>query len=83
MQYVEIAREKATPAGFETEGQPNLRADLRSRFAKLGVPLGSGEITWRHQKSVRFGPALAQERAAPNRDVSPLGSASMISDTLD
>jgi hypothetical protein len=49
---------KATPAGFEPELELNLRADLRSSPAKLEVPLGSGEITWKHQRS-------GQDRRAP------------------
>jgi hypothetical protein len=53
-------------AGFEPEVKPNLSADLHKGIERLQVPLGSGEITWRHLKSLRFGPKLAPEaRSAP------------------
>jgi hypothetical protein len=52
---------RATPAGFETQVEPNLSADLHKGIERLQVPLGSDEITWRGQRSVRFGPKLAPE----------------------
>jgi hypothetical protein len=52
---------RATPAGFETQVEPNLSADLHKGIERLQVPLGSDDITWRGQKSVRFGPKLAPE----------------------
>ena len=52
---------EATPAGFETEEQPNRFADVHSSGERLGVPLGSGGIAWRHLKSLRSGPQWAPE----------------------
>jgi hypothetical protein len=65
----------ATPAGFETERQPNRFADLQSIPAKLGVPLGSGEIAWRRRKAVRLGPAWARSCGEFRAGCQPAGVA--------
>jgi hypothetical protein len=56
---LKLRSKSATPAGFEPEEEPNRFADLHSSGERLGVPLGSGEIAWKHQNAVRLGPAWA------------------------
>jgi hypothetical protein len=57
-------RKGATPAGFETEVNPNRFADLQNRNNGLRVLLGAGEISWKPHKAVRLGPNWAQSRWA-------------------
>jgi hypothetical protein len=66
---------KATPAGFEPEVEPNRFADLHNHPAKLGVPLGSGEIAWRHLRAVRLGPNWAPSVGSGPTGYQPAGVA--------